>query len=107
MMGMFYDAVRFNGDLSSWDVSSVTNMDFMFKVATSFKRTLSGAAWVHSEASKKDMFAGSYGSISSTVCALRSRRRLPVSRRKPKGTASTPVFSPQSKDELKSAVDAC
>jgi surface protein len=27
---MFYGATAFNGDISEWDVSSVTNMNFMF-----------------------------------------------------------------------------
>ena len=38
------------------------------KVTSSFKQKLCGAAWVHSKASKKDMFLGSSGSISSQVC---------------------------------------
>jgi len=68
-------------------VSSVNNMESMFYDAKLFDRNLCGAAWVHSEAIKSDMFEGSSGSIpqQQAVC--------------------TPEFSPQSKVELKSAVD--
>jgi surface protein len=30
MYYMFYLAIAFNGDISQWDVSAVTNMEFMF-----------------------------------------------------------------------------
>ena len=69
MVGMFTSASSFNGDLSKWDVSKVTNMDYMFADAASFEQNLCGDAWVHSKASKDDLFAGSYGSISQTTCA--------------------------------------
>merc|ERR1719198_1913612 len=85
MYAMFYDARSFNQDLSNWDVSRVVDMQGMFADASSFQQTLCGAAWVNSKASKVDMFTGSYGSISDTVC----------------------VFSPQSRGELKRAVDGC
>ena len=50
MNGMFCGETSFNGDLSNWDVSRVDNMDYWYMLhdATSFKRTLCGAAWVHS-----------------------------------------------------------
>jgi len=38
---MFYAATAFNKDLSSWDVSSVTDMDGMFASATSFNQDIS------------------------------------------------------------------
>ena len=41
----------------------------MFSFASSFKQKLCGAAWVRSKASKANMFLGSFGSISRTVCA--------------------------------------
>ena len=93
MLGMFTSATSFNGDISKWDVSSVTdmssmfiraklfdcdiskwdvsrvvNMDSMFEGAAFFQQELCGAAWVQSKASKNDMFKGSPGSISRTVC---------------------------------------
>merc|ERR1712224_920105 len=65
---MFSAANMFNCDISKWDVSSVTKMDNMFFHAESFKQTLCGEKWIQSKASKKDMFTGSSGSISSTRC---------------------------------------
>jgi surface protein len=40
MYGMFFDSSSFNGDISSWDVSSVTNMSRMFEGDTSFNQNL-------------------------------------------------------------------
>ena len=42
---MFWKAQLFNCDISDWDVSKVTYMDYMFKNAASFKQKLCGAAW--------------------------------------------------------------
>ena len=36
MRAMFYEATSFNGDISTWDVSNVTGMGYMFYNATSF-----------------------------------------------------------------------
>ena len=88
MRGMFLGATSFNGDLSKWDVSSVNDMHGMFLGATLFKRNLCGAAWVHSTAKKDSMFEGSPGSISSSVCTIKTAAK----------------FSPETKDELKDAV---
>jgi len=41
MSGMFYEATEFNGDVSVWDVSSVTTMNQMFLGATKFNGDLS------------------------------------------------------------------
>merc|ERR1712032_216324 len=73
MRGMFSEAASFNADLSKWDVSKVTKMDRMFYHAASFNQKLCGAAWINSKATKKKaivtaMFEGSSGSISPTVC---------------------------------------
>ena len=88
MTAMFKAATKFNGDISKWDVSSVIKMDAMFMHAKSFKRALCQAVWVLSSASKISMFAGSHGSMSRAACS------------------TGPSFSPRSKAELKSAVDA-
>ena len=87
MTGMFSRATAFDIDISKWDVLSVTNMDHMFLDATSFKQKLCGADWVNSKASKRNMFIGSSGSISRTVCTI------------------TAALS--SKAELKDVVDEC
>jgi len=42
MRYMFYEAFTFNGDISTWDVSSVSNMELMFTRASSFSGDLSG-----------------------------------------------------------------
>ena len=68
MACMFSGASAFNQDLSKWDVSAVTEMTRMFFRASAFKRELCGDAWVQSKADKNNMFIGSSGSISSTVC---------------------------------------
>ena len=91
MNGMFMDSTSFNGDISNWDVSGVRVMDDMFSGATSFRQNLCGDAWLSLKATQVMMFQGSSGSISpSTVCAM---------------TTTPPVLSPQSREELKSAVD--
>jgi surface protein len=41
MSGMFWENPKFNGDISSWDVSNVDNMSCMFFNAKSFKKDLS------------------------------------------------------------------
>merc|ERR1719174_1142386 len=69
---MFYET-SFNVDLSKWDVSSVTNMAYMFFHAASFNQKLCGADWVSSKASKRNMFGGSSGSISNIVCTIASK----------------------------------
>merc|ERR1712032_1633980 len=64
-------------------------MENMFFDAASFKQEICGSHWVHSKASKKNMFGGvSSGSISRTACI------------------TTPTaFSSQA--ELRDAVDTC
>merc|ERR1719362_2836881 len=68
MCSMFLRATAFNIDISKWDVSRVTNMELMFMGAESFEQKLCGDAWVRSNAADILMFAGSHGSILSTVC---------------------------------------
>ena len=68
MQFLFSGPSAFNQDLSKWDVSAVTDMKDMFNRASSFNRRLCGDAWVQSKAGKNNMFKGSKGSISSTVC---------------------------------------
>merc|ERR1719201_1592823 len=93
MSGMFQGATSFNRDISKWEVSSVSNMNNMFWNAASFKQNLCGARWVHSQATKTDMFEGSFGSISREVCAPALGGSLPQRR----------TFA--SRTALKSAVD--
>ena len=56
MYKMFSGTDSFNIDLSSWIVSSVTNMDRMFFQAYAYTQTLCGNTWVESTASKDSMF---------------------------------------------------
>ena len=42
MYGMFYSCVLFNQDISNWDVSNVSDMAFMFNGCESFNQDLSG-----------------------------------------------------------------
>ena len=93
---MFYGATLFSSDLSKWDVSRVASMDSMFSDAVSFKHKLCGPVWVHSKASKKDMFAGSFGSISRIVCTSAPTRqhvsRWPITEREL--LSRTPIITP-------------
>merc|ERR1712238_434345 len=58
MNSMFAFVTKFNGDVSDWDVSSVTDMDFMFEGATNFNSDVSD--WdVSSVTSMIFMFEGS------------------------------------------------
>ena len=41
MSSMFNGATDFNGDISNWDVSSVTNMTFMFNETYAFNQDIS------------------------------------------------------------------
>ena len=57
MSGMFRDAAAFNGNISSWDVSSVERMEFMFTGAAAFDQPLND--WNVSSATSMDaMFSG-------------------------------------------------
>merc|ERR1719378_494642 len=63
---MFYSALSFNGDVSSWDVSQVTNMESMFSSASSFNGDVS--SWDVSQVTNmKSMFA-SASSFSQKMC---------------------------------------
>ncbi|KAL3757568.1 hypothetical protein ACHAWU_001339 [Discostella pseudostelligera] len=59
MSWMFYDADAFNGDLSSWDVSSVTTMDGMFSGANAFNQDLCAWADIFPYSSAADIFTNS------------------------------------------------
>merc|ERR1712238_347256 len=58
MAGMFNGAVKFNGDVSKWDVSSVADMGFMFESASQFGLKL--CEWnIGSDTDVRDMFTNS------------------------------------------------
>ena len=80
---MFQGATSFNGDISKWEVSSVSNMKDMFRDAGSFKHHLCGTGWVNSKATKAGMFVGSAGSISKQVCASNLQASREVCTRTP------------------------
>ena len=91
MRSMFLGATSFNGDVSKWDVSRVVDMRGMFLGATLFQHSLCSLSWVNAKANKDLMFEGSSRSMSEQAsCKL---------------TNMVPDFAPESKTELKSAVE--
>lgn len=56
--GMFCNAYKFNGDISSWNVSSITTMFGMFSNAIAFNRDLSTWKFTDKLKSIKGMFSG-------------------------------------------------
>ena len=94
MIAMFRQATSFNGDLSNWDVKNVQHMDEMFCNAVSFTQEICAYDWVYSKASKIDMFKGTPEAISSSeICTISPQK-------------AAQRLKPQSKKELKDAVDA-
>ena len=68
MDAMLSGAKSFNGDLSKWDVSRVTNMDHMFFLATPFNGDIS--KWdVSSVTDMRHMFFGA-SSFAQTLCGV-------------------------------------
>merc|ERR1719305_440141 len=66
MNNMFQGASSFNGDISKWDVSKVTTMFYMFYGASSFNSDLS--KWdVSKVTNMESMFYGAK-SFTSTIC---------------------------------------
>jgi surface protein len=61
MGSMFKNAIAFNGDLSSWDVASVADMIDMFNGASTFNGNLS--AWIVNSVSSCANFCGTSGAI--------------------------------------------
>ena len=66
MRYMFYEATSFNGDVSSWVVSSVTDMQSMFYSATSFNGDVS--SWVVSSVTTMYHMFRSATSFDKTIC---------------------------------------
>ena len=78
-------------DIVMSNVSRVVDMRGMFLGATLFQRSLCSLSWVNAKANKDLMFEGSSRSMSEQAsCKL---------------TNMVPDFAPESKTELKSAVE--
>ena len=61
LMGTFYNAESFNGDISLWDTTNVNDLGYMFSGASSFNRDIntSGSSWVTSAVTRTSgMFLG-------------------------------------------------
>ncbi|KAL3756833.1 hypothetical protein ACHAWU_001345 [Discostella pseudostelligera] len=59
MKSMFENALAFNGDLSSWDVSSVVDMTEMFRGADTFNQDLCAWADIFPYSSASNIFTNS------------------------------------------------
>ena len=67
MVGMFNGAKSFNGSLSTWQTSNVTNMSNMFNGAKSFNSDLS--AWNTSNVINMKYMFGGATSFNQDLCA--------------------------------------
>merc|ERR1719271_1734041 len=79
MESMFSGAKAFNRDVSRWDVQSALNMDLMLFHATAFRQVICSGTWTYSTTVKsaKHMFEGSSGSISTTgMCSKIDNRPI-------------------------------
>ena len=61
--GMFKSNSAFNQDLSPWQVKFDANLNTMFYSATSFSQSLTGSAWMNHTGNQTDMFTNSNGYI--------------------------------------------
>ena len=69
MSSLFYEEYTFNGDVSEWDVSSVTSMDWMFAYADNFNQDISD--WDVSSATNMGlMFYSADGLSRDNKCAI-------------------------------------
>ena len=75
MNHIFHYASSFNGDISKWEVSKVTKMSFMFWGASSFNQTLCGK-WATSTANRDRMFDGSAGKLCTAISKSTSIKAL-------------------------------
>jgi len=65
MSFIFFYAAKFNVDISAWDVSSVTNMSHMFFNAETFQQKK--LCWDLRGKNRQNMFAGSLCSVNQCI----------------------------------------
>ena len=68
----FHNADSFNRDISSWDVSSATNMNNMFQETNNFNQDISG--WdISGVTTMNDIFTGADALSDKNKCAIHTK----------------------------------